>query len=59
MGPGGDIEINTETGGSPLVMAAAEQQMIVDKPRAVVIIVAISNLCGVLGQLISSVRPKV
>jgi hypothetical protein len=59
MGPGGDIEINTETGGSLLVTAAVEQQMIVDKPRAVVRIVGISNLCGVLGQLISSMRPSV
>jgi hypothetical protein len=57
MGPGGDIDINTETGGSLLVTAAAEQQMMVDKQRAVVSIVDISDLCGVLGQLIFSVRP--
>jgi hypothetical protein len=46
-----------ETGGNLVVTAAAGQQMIVDKPRAVVSIVDISNLCRMLEQLISSVRP--
>jgi hypothetical protein len=57
MGPGRDINISTETGGALLVTAAAEQQMIVDKPRAGVSIVDISHLFRVLGQLISIVGP--